>query len=118
MKRTLALAWSLAVFVACSIPGDDLPSTTFVPFSQDKWIHLIMFFGIGWLWVRATPDRLRAVAVGGLAFAVGIEVWQAALPIGRSGDPLDALADAVGLALGMWIAVRLRRRPPAPQPVA
>ena len=105
MRRALAVAWSLAILAACSVPGEDLPDVD-LPLSPDKWVHVGLFIGFGWLWLRAGA-RVGAVAVGGLAFAVGTEVWQSALPLGRSGDPLDALADAAGLALALGV-FRLR----------
>jgi VanZ family protein len=114
MRRTLAIAWSLAILVACSIPGDDLPNVD-LPLGPDKWVHAGLFFVLGalWLWAGARP---RTVLLGGLAFAVGTELWQTALPIGRSGDPYDALADAAGLllALGLWTYRQRRSNDRAP----
>ena len=40
-----------------------------------------------------------------MLYATGSEVLQSALPIGRSPDPLDALIDTVGIALG-FVAAR------------
>ena len=111
MKRRHALLWSLAVLAACSVPGSGIPEVSFLPLSHDKWIHAAMFAGIGWLWLRAAPDRLWTIALGGVAFGLGIEVWQTALPIGRTADPLDALADIVGLGVGLWAGVRAQHRP-------
>lgn len=107
-RATLALGWALAILALCSIPGDEIADWEL--FSYDKLGHLAMFFGLGWLWARAAPARLGAVVAGGLAFAAGTEVWQAVMPLGRSGDPFDALADAVGLGLGVAAAVWMHRR--------
>ncbi len=109
-RSTQALLWCLVVLALCSIPGEDIPSTEFLPLSHDKWVHAGLFFGVGWLWLRAAPHRLWTIAIGGIAFGVGIEIWQALLPIGRSAEVLDALADAVGLAAGLWLGTRTRRR--------
>lgn len=110
MKRTLALLWSLGVLAACSIPGNDLPDVRLLPFSQDKWIHVALFVGVGWLWLRAFPDRLWTILLGGVAFGIGIEVWQTLLPIGRSAELLDVVADVIGLVLGLWLGVWAQRR--------
>ena len=104
-----AVAWTVLIVVACLVPGSSLPGVTFVPFSVDKWVHVGMFVGFGALWLAACPGRTWAVVGWGLALAVAIEVWQGALPIGRSPDPFDALADAVGLALGVGLALAVRR---------
>lgn len=109
-RTTQALLWSLFVLAVCSIPGDDIPSTDFLPLSHDKWVHAGLFFGVGWLWLRAVPRKLWVIAAGGVAFGIGIEIWQMLLPIGRSAELLDAVADAVGLAAGLWLGTHFRRR--------
>lgn len=112
MARLLALGWTLAILIGCSIPGDDLPSSILLSF--DKLAHLLAFVGFGWLWLRAYPDAARTILIAGLLFAVGTEVYQHLMPIGRHFDPLDALADAVGLLLGLGVAWRQTRQPGRP----
>ena len=58
------------------------------------------------------PDRRAAVLVVGLfaAHAVVSEVVQHLAYRTRSGDPLDALADGAGVALGTAVAAALLRR--------
>ena len=111
--RTRAVLWSLAVLAACSVPGPDLPDVGDVVLGTDKWAHALLFAGVGWLWLRAYPGKAWAVALGGTAYGIAIEGWQAALPIGRSGDPLDVVADVVGLAAGIaaarWRTVQEQR---------
>lgn len=108
MRRALAIAWSLAVLAAFSIPGDDLPQ--FGPaFAPDKWVHVGLFAVLGALWLRAGA-RPWAVFAGGVAFSVATEVWQTVLPIGRYGDPYDALADTAGLLLALGLAAYRQRR--------
>ncbi|HIG75316.1 MAG TPA: VanZ family protein [Bacteroidetes bacterium] len=100
-RRTLAALWTLAVLVACSIPGDALRS--FAILTPDKLYHALAFIGFALVW-RWAGVRPLAVLVSGIAFAVFIEVWQATLPIGRFADPYDTLADIVGLLFGLWTA--------------
>ena len=106
MRRRLAVLWTVAVAAACLVPGDRVPEVEFRLLSPDKVVHVVMFLGFGWLWLRAAPGRVRAVVGGGVAFALAIEVWQSVLPIGRFGDPYDVVADLAGLAggvaLGLW----------------
>jgi VanZ family protein len=99
----LALLWTLGIFVACLWPGNELPETD-VPFA-DKWTHVVLFGVFTFLWLGAFPG----VKVQGLlmVFAIGValgwlvECLQGWLPqLGRSKDLRDAVADALGAALG------------------
>ena len=105
----LAVLWTVAILVACSVPGPALPEAPETPLSVDKWVHVAMFLGFGVLWALAAPGRGWAVFGAGVAYAVGIELWQGALPIERSPDPFDALADVVGLVAGLGLAAWVRR---------
>lgn len=106
----LAVLWTVAVLAACSIPGSQIEPLQFTPFALDKWAHAVLFFGFGVLWTRAQPDKVWGILLAGVAFGIAIEIWQGLLPIGRSPDPLDALADAVGLVAGVGLARALARR--------
>ncbi len=115
VSRLLAVLWTVAILVACTVPGSGLPDSDFLPFGQDKWAHAGLFFGFGWLWVRALPARPWLVVLAGVGYAVATELWQASLPTGRSGEVLDALADVLGLALGIAAGLwTLRQREGSP----
>lgn len=94
-----AILWTLGILAACSIPGKDLPEIDI--FSFDKIAHFTVFAGFGWLWMRALqgplPRRTAYVLASGLAYAALTEVYQGLLPYDRTPDPLDALANALGL---------------------
>lgn len=115
MNRALAIFWTLAILAGCSIPGRDLPSVG-VP-SFDKLVHVLMFAGFGVLWLRALSGAVRrraAWVVGtGAAYAVLTEFYQGLLPFERSPDPMDALANLIGLGLGVagWLFWRRRHQP-------
>ena len=97
----LALAWSAFVLLLCTIPGDTFVTPDFQLIAVDKLAHLVLFLGIGLLWTRAVPKHAALVFVCGVAFGIGIEVLQGLLPIGRAPELADALADVVGLTLGI-----------------
>ncbi len=82
-------------------PGSDLPNTG--PEGLDKLIHLGMFYLFSSLWMRAYPRRKRYVLGLGLALAVGSEILQGLLPLHRSAEGLDLLADVIGLLLGAYM---------------
>ncbi len=109
---TLALGWTLAILVACSWPGDSLPSSGLFQF--DKLAHLGMFAGFGLLWMHALTlplsKRTGLVFLIGTAYAILTELYQAWLPFERSAEVLDALANVIGLSLALllyrWLAPR------------
>lgn len=111
--RWLALSWTIAIVAACSIPAPSLTSIG-PALSADKAIHFGLFAVFGALWMRALrpsssgasrPLRRRALYVlgGGLLFAVGTEVYQHVLPLRRTGDPYDALANGGGLFISVIV---------------
>ena len=108
LRMGLAIGWTLAIVVGCSIPGHTIPE--FILFSQDKLIHLLIFAGFAVLWVRVYPHAAWAILAWGILFGIATELYQHWMPIGRSFDPLDALADTVGLLIGLGV-MRPGRRP-------
>lgn len=78
---------------------------------SDKVAHVLMFAVPAALLVLAGVRR-QLVAVGLVGQAVVSELVQGWVLADRTGDPLDALADLVGLALGLLVTARSGR--PAP----
>jgi hypothetical protein len=90
-------------------------------------VHLGLFGAMAWtgvLWIRAAAERdgdphaewrpgrrvglpVVGLAAGLVAYAAGSEVLQGVLPLGRTADPLDAVVDVVGVAVGL-VAARAR----------
>ena len=103
----LALGWSIAILIGCSIPGTDIPQVDFNLFEEDKIIHFSLFFVFGWLWMAALsqplPKRILLVCLSGLFYAGMTEVYQGWLPWDRTPDPMDALANAMGLFAGIGL---------------
>ena len=108
MRRTLALLWTAGLFAATLVPGEFVPNVPVLSF--DKLVHVVMFAGFALLWLALYPRRRGAVVVGGLAVGLAIEVLQEVLPIHRSGEASDLLADAVGLALALGAHALWARR--------
>lgn len=100
------LAWSgtLLVVALCYAPAPDLPGPD-VP-NLDKLAHVVAFLGIGLAW-RLSGLAPRRVLLLGLGLVLLTEVGQAVLPTGRTGDVVDAAADALGLVVGLWLAPRV-----------
>ena len=108
-RRVWAAAlWTLGIAVGCALPGRALPESVLLSF--DKLLHLVAFLGFAVLWLRVAPRAVGRVLAWGLAFGVLIEVYQHLAPVGRRFDPLDVLADAAGLAVGLAVYAVVRRR--------
>jgi VanZ family protein len=109
-----ALAWTVLVLVLCWIPGrwlgQEAPGGQF-----DKLAHAGMFVVFSWLWAWAVAPSMRTARIlgAGLLLALVTEVGQAVPLIGRDADPRDALADSIGVGVGLGV-FRLRR--PVPEP--
>lgn len=114
-QYTLSFICMVVIWILCLVP---IPET---PLSQinmvDKWTHIVMFGG--WctvLWLeyglhhqvinmkRAIPYTIIfPILMGGL-----IEIVQQTCTGGnRSGDFIDFIADAIGVALGAAIGIPL-----------
>jgi VanZ family protein len=74
----------------------------------DKLVHLGLFAALALTgrWAGLRPVALAGCLAG---YAVGSEVLQGLLPLGRTADVLDGLVDLVGVALGLVAAARLVR---------
>jgi VanZ family protein len=88
------------------------PSTGSTP-GVDKVVHATVFGAVAWAAVRCGGARW-VVAVVLAAHAVLSEVLQAGLLPARSGDPFDAVADVVGVALVLLLTRPGRATAPAP----
>ena len=104
----LAIGWTLAILAACSIPGNDIPKISFNLFEPDKIAHFILFCTFGWLWLNAIPETTRYryfwISLSGIFYAIFTEIYQGMLPFDRTPDPMDSVANIIGLfaALGSY----------------
>jgi hypothetical protein len=106
-RRTLTGLAPFATVVLVSLvvlfaPQSATPSTTLPP-GTDKVIHMALFAALAWTGRRAGLPVV-GLAIGLVTYAVGSEVLQGALPIGRSPDAVDAVVDTVGIAVGLIAA--------------
>jgi glycopeptide antibiotics resistance protein len=108
--RLMAWASTVGVLVMCFTPGSSVPTQQI--FQADKFFHVLAFLIVGYAWRRSGVSTTRALVIG-LLLAVGTEVGQSLLDVGREGDLLDVLADVIGTLLGVLMAARLRA-PQAP----
>jgi hypothetical protein len=97
----------LVSLVVLFTPASDVPSG--FP-GSDKLVHVAVFAALALTGRLAGLPRAGLVA-GLVAYAVGSEVLQGLLPLGRSPDVVDVLADGMGVALGVWASIDFRSRP-------
>lgn len=98
----LAVLVQLAVLYAPASPGAG-------PFpNSDKVVHVFVFL-VPVAVATLVTGRPRVVAAVFAAHAVVSEVVQGTLLPMRSGDPVDTLADVVGVGLGLALAVAVAR---------
>jgi hypothetical protein len=125
-------AWRLPAFVvalamatlAAIVPPETLPQLIWpdgAPVS-DKALHLLGFAGLGCVFGLLFRRALSGM-IGLFLFGLGLEGAQAWAGLGRQGDPQDAVANVLGLAIalvaiGCWRALWALRPslPPAAQP--
>lgn len=118
MSRTAwaaPLAWSAAILIATSIPGDQLPPA--FPYA-DKFVHLGIYGVLGVLVGRACrldrrPSRTGAVGVVrwvcAIALFAAFDEWHQDFIPGRASDSTDWLMDVVGATAGLAIATTTLR---------
>lgn len=104
--RLWGALWALAVLVVivvCLIPPPPIP----LPENSDKGEHFLAYFILAGsavqLFRRGRP--LLWVGVGLVLMGIGIEFAQGALTDDRMADPMDAIANTVGVMAGLATAL-------------
>ena len=95
--------WALAIAVViavCLMPPPPLPP---LPDNSDKVEHLLAYFVLAACAVQLFSGKraLAFVALGLVVLGIGIEIAQGLLTTTRAADPRDAVANTLGVALGM-----------------
>ena len=93
--------------IGFSIPGQAIHGFSLT--SPDKLLHFGGFLILAILWLRVHPTSATRIIAYGALFGILVEVYQHVMPIGRSFDVFDALADFGGLLVGVWIGGPLVR---------
>jgi VanZ family protein len=105
----------MLVLLACALPRQNLPEapgvTASIPF-LDRWVHFAIFGLWSALWSIALPGRRAALAIFALGAVYGgfTELLQGWLGWGRTADVIDWVADLVGVALGIGLALAITSR--------
>ena len=101
------LIWAAVIFTLSSIPSLSTGLGTWDTILR-KAAHLAEYAVLGGLLYRALGREPLALAVG-IAYAATDELHQYFVR-GRHASPVDVAIDAVGVAVGMLLWLRLRER--------
>ncbi len=108
LLRYAAIGWTIAIFIGCALPADRIG----VDLSgRDKLIHTAIFLIFGILW-RLLGYGFWRVLLAGLLYGFALEIYQGVMPINRSFELADGVADTVGTLIGVLLAegaMRLKR---------
>jgi VanZ family protein len=121
--RNVLICYWLVIFIASHVKLRDAVEVFHI---RDKVLHFVAYAGLAFLaaaylqFRKASMGWLEVVGVWTLAVSYGVldEITQ--IPVGRTADPLDWLADAAGAAAGLvaFFAVRRFVMPGRPVPQA
>ena len=106
--RTLFILALIAIFILAMIPMAVVPEV--VDF-QDKLHHSAAFAVLTLLGWAGWPTRINAVAGGLLGYGILIEICQHTLTTNRFGEPMDVVADVLGIVIARWIIQARTARP-------
>ncbi|WP_210418099.1 VanZ family protein [Ruania zhangjianzhongii] len=107
LLRAIFVATIAVQLIVLYLPQPPSTAEVGVP-GADKAIHVLVFALVMLTGVLASvPARWLALVLA--AHAVLSEVVQHLLLPSRSGDPLDAVADLAGIALGWYVASMITR---------
>ncbi|WP_297830278.1 VanZ family protein [Thermomonas sp.] len=96
------LAVAVVVFGSL-LPARDLPSVSL----NDKWEHFLAYAALSTGAVQLFQRRLSwgFACVVLVLLGIGLEYAQGAMGMGRSADRFDALADTIGVLVGLATAL-------------
>jgi hypothetical protein len=112
--------WILAAVMAAGLgfalrPLSEVSPENWFP-QSDKLVHVAFFALLWWMGQRARLGSALRLAVGLMAFAVGIELAQALFTATRSASPTDVAADGLGVLAGAGLNRRLEAAALSRQP--
>ncbi|MEO8706962.1 MAG: hypothetical protein ABI867_43445 [Kofleriaceae bacterium] len=97
-----SLAWLRSESILAVAPG-------FYTHVSNYSLSYMLFTGIGYLWL-AMGVRIRRIALFGVAIALANVVYELAIPILNTIDPVDAVYGLVGTAVSGCVLLLIGRR--------
>lgn len=99
--------WALALATVAALSLLTLPPGPELPPNSDKVEHFLAYFALAASAVQLFRARavLAGVGLGLVAMGVALEFAQGAMTTTRMQDPLDALANTLGVLAGLALAL-------------
>ncbi|HAV26135.1 MAG TPA: hypothetical protein DCX01_08155 [Bacteroidetes bacterium] len=113
----VAIAWTALIASSCLMPASAFKAFTFDSiFQLDKILHLTLYYVFIVLWSLVskviTVRQKYVLLIVGIAYGVLIEVLQASMPLGRSYELDDIIANTIGCVLGVLSISYIKRKLP------
>lgn len=112
--RVLLILVTLITLFFTMLPPEKLGNSQF--YSYDKLGHFLIFFGWTLLYglfmfsKKRTEIKLMLILFAGSVFGVSVEIFQEILPVNRTMNVFDALADICGSTVAVGILFLIKRR--------
>lgn len=106
-----AVTWFILILTLSILSTERLPSVNFDFKYTDKIAHFIMYFFFSYLIIeghvhhKKGPKKLIKALAFFIPFVVGLvtEVAQESLTLTREGDPMDFIANTLGITVGILL---------------
>lgn len=115
-----AIVWFILIFIACAMPGKDIPHISFLEMlAFDKWVHAGIFFVLVVLLMRGMKFAyIRVTHITAVLFALAIaipyggllEIMQGTFFQDRAADLYDFIANSFGAVCGVILYRNLAKR--------
>jgi len=110
----LSIIWALTILGLCSMPGQYVPSFSFLEMlSFDKWVHASVFFVLCCLlffyWLQKTDEKkpIYLFLFLSIAYGCSLEIMQGTLFSNRSADWNDIIANTFGCIIALLFYKKL-----------
>lgn len=109
----LSIIWALVILGLCSMPGQHIPSFSFLEMlSFDKWVHAGMFFVLCsliffyLLQKSSSKNMIYLFFTIAILYGCSLEIMQGTLFSNRSADWNDVIANSIGCVFGLMFYKR------------
>jgi VanZ family protein len=108
LTKVLFWGWFALLAIVSLLPGKALDETPVMLSATGFWEHMLAYGVLAVLGVRAySGRRVGMILAAVLVVSIGFEVIQL-LFLGRTFNPMDVVANGIGLGTGWWMGKSFR----------